>query len=187
MRRFFLETLLLCSLLSASAFGNSTLISLDPNDGSGDNFGFVTYGGGMFFAGFGGTPIYTTSGYAPGSTLGGSGDIFFSNGFAKIGPISSPVSFNVGTLFLSTITFPTNSKDFRAPVDIQFDVTGTLDTTGEMIDVSGEAQGYIKFTFVNGAYYGQDFTEVPEPGALGLVGTGLLGIFAFNAIRRRHV
>jgi len=72
MRRLVLATLLLCSLLPASAFAD-TIIGLVPNDGSGDNFGFRTYGPGYNISGEGGIPADTFSefppGYAPGSTL----------------------------------------------------------------------------------------------------------------------
>jgi hypothetical protein len=180
MRRLFLETLLLCSLISANAFAN-TIIHYFPNDGSGDNFGFVTYGVGFYIAGGGGTPVAFFNdfvGYAPGSTLGGSTDIFFSSGFARIGPISSDVAFFVGTLFLSSITLPTNGQDFRAPVEIDFGASGILLSTGDTIDAGGGAQGFIKFDFINGAYYPESFVQAPEPGTLALIGTGLLGIFA---------
>jgi hypothetical protein len=50
MRRPVLATLLLCSLLPASAFAD-TIIGLVPNDGSGDNFGFRTYGPGYNISG----------------------------------------------------------------------------------------------------------------------------------------
>jgi hypothetical protein len=180
MKRLLVGTLLLCSLMSASAFAN-TIISYRPNDGSGDNFGFVVSGPGFLVAGGGGTPVdfFSVFGYAPGSTLGGGSDIFFSEGFAMIGPISYDVFFNGGGLSMSTITLPTNGMDFRAPVTIGFDATGTLDTPlQQSIDVSGSANGYIRFDFSNGTYTPENFVEVPEPGTLGLIGTGLLGVAA---------
>jgi hypothetical protein len=180
MKRLLVGTLLLCSLMSASAFAN-TIIGYSPNDGSGDNFGFINYNGNGFVAGGGGTPadFFNTLGYVPGSILGGSTDIFFFGGFARIGPISSDVFFNVGTLFMSTITLPTNGKDFVAPVTISFGATGTLDNPlQQSIDVSGSADGHIRFDFFNGAYYPESFVQVPEPGTLGLLGVGLLGVAA---------
>ena len=181
MKRLLVGTLLLCSLISASAFAN-TIIGYSPNDGSGDNFGFITYGAGFYITGGGGTPVDFFNilfGYAPGSTLGGFTDIFFDGGFARIGPISSDVFFNVGTLFMTTIILPTNGKDFVAPVTIGFGATGTLDTAlQQSIDVSGSADGHIRFDFFNGAYYPESFVQVPEPGTLGLLGVGLLWVAA---------
>jgi len=179
MKRLLVGTLLLCSLMSASAFAN-TIIGYVPNDGSGDNFVFATYEVGFFITGGGGTPFdfFNSFGYAPGSTLGGPTDIFFSGGFAKIGPIPSDVTFDVGTLFLSAITLPTNGQGFRAPVRIDFDASGRLDSTGNTFNVSGGASGYIRFDFINGAYYPEHFVEAPEPGTLGLIGAGLLGVAA---------
>src|ERR1700746_3290700 len=94
MKRLLVGILLLCSLVSAEAFAN-TIIGYSPNDGSGDNFGFITYGPGFFIAGFGGTPadFFNTLGYAPGSTLGGFTDIFFSDGFANSGYSPSQVVY----------------------------------------------------------------------------------------------
>jgi hypothetical protein len=140
------------------------------------------YGPGFFIAGFGGTPadFFNTLGYAPGSTLGGFTDIFFSDGFAKIGPSSSEIFYNVGTLFLSTITFPTNGQNFRAPVSVGFDAIGTSVDTGNSFEVSGGADGYIGFYFSNGTYFADSrgFVETPEPGTLSLLCIGVLGVIA---------
>jgi len=188
MKRLVVVTLLLCSLISAKAFAN-TIIGYLPNDGSGDNFGFVTYGPGFLIAGGGGTPFdfFNVQGYAQGSVLGGSTDIFFEGGFAKIGPISSDVFFDVGTLFMSTITLPTNGQDFRAPVSIGFDATGhPVDLSLNSFDVSGSANGYIKFFFSDGFYFPDPigFMEAPEPGTLGLVGTGLVSLILAGICRK---
>ena len=191
MKRLLVGILLLCSLVSAEAFAN-TIIGYIPNDGSGDNFGFITYGPGFFIAGFGGTPadFFNTLGYAPGSTLGGFTDIFFSDGFAKIGPNSSEVFYNVGTLFLSTITFPTNGQNFRAPVSVGFDAIGTSVDTGNSFEVSSGADGYIQFYFSSGAYFADSrgFVETPEPGTLSLLCIGVLGVIARggNKLLRRN-
>src|SRR5215470_12848404 len=102
-----------------------------------------------------------------------------SEGAARIGPISANVFFDFGVLFMSTITLPTNGKDFIAPVTISFDAAGTLDTPLQQpIGADGSADGHIKFDFVDGRYYPESFTQVPEPGTLGLLGVGLLGLAA---------
>jgi len=110
MKRLLVGTLLLCSLVSASAFA-TTIIGFAPDDGSGDNFGFTVYGNGMYVTGGGGTPFEFFNaivGYPPGFLVGGITDIFFDGGFARIGPISANVFFDFGILFMSTITLPTN-------------------------------------------------------------------------------
>jgi hypothetical protein len=190
MRRLILATPLLCSLLTATAFAD-TIIGLVPNDGSGDNFGFRTYGPGYNISGGGGIPADAFSdfppGYAPGSTFGiGGAEIFFEDGFAKLGPISSDVDFTDGTLFVSSVTLPTNGKDFRAFVTVSFNASGIFLATGEPISANGSAHGYIDFSYIDGAYYPGAFKETPEPGTLALVGTGVLGIVARAKKRLMH-
>jgi len=180
MKRLLLGAWLLCSLLSASAFGDSISIYLTPNL-FGDNVAFVVYSGGGYVFGVGSTPFgfFTNAfGYPPGASVGGPTDLFMSDGSAKIGPNVSDVLFTTGTLFPSTITLPTNGKDFRASVSLGFEAPGTLVTTGEAIDVGGTVQGSIQFHFVDGLYYSDNFIQAPEPGTLGLLGIGLLGVAA---------
>jgi hypothetical protein len=76
------------------------------------------------------------------------------------------------------ITIPTDGRDgFRAFVDISFSHTGINVETGQTIDVAGGAFGSISFyRGVDGGYYPSDFVQAPEPGTLGLIGTGLMGI-----------
>lgn len=183
MRRLILGALLLwCLLIPVSVFADSVKIGFVPNDGSGDNFGFAIYGPGYFIAGGGGTPVDFFSdffpGYAPGSTVGGSSGIFFDSGFARLGPNSSSVEFLDGTLFVSSISLPTNGQDFRAWVNVSFFASGILDSTGDPITASGGANGHIDFVFINGGYYPTGFAEAPEPGTLALIGTGLVAILA---------
>jgi len=187
---FFSAILLLCVLIPASALADSVVIDYGPNSGGGDNFGFAIRAPGLYISGFGGTPFdFFNCGcfgpeYRPGSTLGGFTDIFFSDGFAQIGGISSEVSFDVGSLFMSSIVLPTNGKDFNAPVEIAFSASGTLVDTGDSITASGGANGHIKFDFSDGLYYPEYFIAAPEPGTLGLIGTGLIGILA--RVRKRR-
>jgi hypothetical protein len=191
MRRLVFAALLVCSLMSATAFAG-TIIYLAPNGGGGDNFGFVTYGPNFYATALGSLSADVFSdfppGYAPGSTIFGGGmTIFFDNGgFARVGPISSDLALTGGTLFISSITLPTNGKDFKAFVNVNFDAFGTLLANGASFDAGGSANGYIVFSYFNGAYYPSGFTEVPEPGTVSLVTAGVLGILprARNKFRR---
>jgi hypothetical protein len=59
----------------------------------------------------------------------------------------------------------------------------TVADTGQIIDLYGSSKGKITFFRADGLYYAGSFTTVPEPGTLGLMGTGLIGIF--SVARRR--
>jgi hypothetical protein len=183
MQRFLWATPMLFLLMSGSAFASSvsTFIFLQPNDGSGDNFGFFQQGGGVIIGIGGGTPydFFNIDGYAPGSTLGGSTDVFLSSGFVQFGGNFHDLDFSgPGTLFLSSFTLPTNGKDFTAPVEVDFSAFATIADTGQPLDVSGGRSGKMTFHFFDGFYYASGFTVVPEPGTLGLMGTGLISILA---------
>ena len=193
MRRLFLGALLLCLLVPASAFADTVTVSLAPNDGSGDNFGFQLQGAGHSVSGGGGLPYDNFNagppGYAPGSAVNIAGPIFFDFGMATIGSSSDEVDFGVGSLSASPITLPSNGQNFTGLVDISFDASGTLFTTGQPISVSGDAQGYITFDYINGGYYPESLEltgagqvtpplVTPEPGTLALIGTGLLWVLA---------
>ena len=187
MKRFFLALLLLV-FASATAFADSILIGYGPNDGSGDNFGFIIQGQNFFITGGGGTPFdfFNIFPYAPGSTLGGSTDLFMGGGSAVIDGVSYTVFYDVGSLFMSTIVLPTNGRDFNAFVNISFGVSGTLAETNTPISVSGSENGHIYFTYFPGGgfYAAGDFVPVPEPATVILIGTGVVGLFIRSRNRR---
>ena len=180
MKHRVLTALLVATLLSGCAFAN-TIIYMIPNDGSGDNFGFVTYGPGYYFSGDGGLSYSLfnwTDGYAPGSVWPVGGELFLGSGLAKVGGTSFEIFYQAGaSLFVSSFTFPAKGTSFRPLVDVGFSAVGFNPDTGQTFDVNGGAQGYINFYFYNGLWYtGSRFEEVPEPGTLALIVTGVLGL-----------
>jgi hypothetical protein len=183
----------LFALMSGTAFATSisTFISLTPNDGGGDNFSFLEQGRGFTVGAFGGTdwPFFNAfDGYAPGSTFDGNTGVSFADAFARIGGQFYELGGSPGALFISTFTFPTNGKDFVAHVFIEFLGFFTL-PDGEPLDVDGGAKGTITFHFVNGLYYPDEagfvMKIVPEPGTVGMMGTGLIGVLALLRKRLR--
>ena len=192
MKRFLwaLPTFLL--VISASALADSIIIGLNPNDGSGDNFGFIIKSSGLTFGGGGGTPYssFNDQGYAPGSTFGGDLGVFLNNGnnFAKIGDTSysdDNVLYSGGSLFLSSFTLPTNGKDFTVQVTADFSAFATIIATGQGFGVSGSGIGTMTFLFspISGLYYAEPVVfrntpvaVIPEQATFGLVGTGLLSM-----------
>jgi hypothetical protein len=190
MKRFLWVTPILFLLLTASAFAD-TVIGLIPNDGSGDNFGFNQQGSKGFIHVGGGLPFFFfhVGEYAPGSTLGGSTGIFFTDGFllSPNGNSRDFVSSSGGTLFLSSFTLPTNGKEFKVRVEIDFTMSLIFADTGETLDVTGARVGSLTFHFFNGSYFADSrgFTVTPEPSTLGLMGTGLISILALARKRLR--
>lgn len=188
MGRFLWAIPLLFVLISSGAWADFVKIGLGPNDGSGDNFGIEQQSNGMTVFLAGGTPVtfFNAFGYAPGSTLGGSTTVFLDFGSALIGGVSYDLLVSTGSLSMTLVTLPTNGAyTVTDPVVLSFSGFGIVTATGQGIDVGGSSNGYITFVRQGdtGLYYARDFTTVPEPGTVGLIGTGLIGIF--SVARRR--
>jgi hypothetical protein len=181
MRRFLLPLSLLCvTLISSTAFADH--IYLFPNDGSGDNFGFVGRMNGhqLFLSGGTTYSFFGNGGYSPGSTFGGGDTLFLYPTTVWID--GTPMEFGFpqtdSTIFISSFTLPTNGKDFTKFVEVGFSAMGINFDTGQTIGVGGEASGKISFYFSpeTGQYYPGNFVQAPEPGTLGLIGMGIIGI-----------
>jgi hypothetical protein len=187
MRRFLWATPLLIVLISSGAWADSVNIFLSPNDGSGDNFGIEQQSRGMTVFLGGGTPFdfFNILGYEPGSTLGGDTTVYLDFGTAQIGGVNYDLDITTtGDLFMSGITLPTNGAfTVTDPVVLSFTGSATIADTGQIINVSGSSTGKITFQEYGGLYYAGAFTTTPEPGTVGLIGTGLIGIF--SVARRR--
>jgi hypothetical protein len=188
MKRSLLPLSLLCvTLISSTAFADH--IYLIPNDGSGDNFGFIGRMNGHQLSLSGGTPadFFGTGGYAPGSTFGGGATLFLDPAVVWIDGM--PLEFGFpqtdSAIFISSFNLPTNGKDFTKFVQIGFSAMGISFDTGQTIQVGGRARGQIPFDFEpnTGLYYPGAFVQAPEPGTLGLIGIGIIGIL--GAARRR--
>jgi hypothetical protein len=181
MKRFLLVLSLLClTLISSTAFADH--IYLIPNDGSGDNFGFVGQMNGHQLLLSGGTPydFFGTGGYAPGSIFGGGATLFLYPAVVWIGGLPLEFGFpqSDSIIFISSFTLPTNGKDFTKFVEIGFSAMGRSFDTGQTIAVGGGAAGKMFFYFSpdSGLYYPGAFVQAPEPSTVGFIGIGIVGI-----------
>jgi hypothetical protein len=174
-------------MLSSGAFAD-TIVHFTLNDGFSDNFDFQISSPLISFYGSGTTPFdfYNASlTFAPGSTFFGETSLHLTTGFARISSTFYEVQYSPGQLFVSTFVFPTNGHDFRVPVELSFSEDGVLVGTDYTISPQGSVQGYMRFAFYNGAYIPiGGFEQAPEPGTIGLLGTGLIGVLAKFKKRR---
>jgi len=190
MRRFLWATPLLFVLISSGARANSVSISLGVNNGLGYNFGFEEQSPGMTVFLDGGTNVFVFFiGYAPGTTLSAfAAPVYLDDGIAQIGGVDYPLNVTTtGSLFMSSFTLPTptnGASNIAEPVVLTFTDSVTVAATGQIINLAGSQAGKITFFLdPDGLYYAGGFTTIPEPGTVGLMGTGLIGIF--SVARRR--
>ena len=177
------------TLISSTAFADH--IYLSPNDGTGDNFGFVgrTNGHPLFLSG--GTPysFFGIGGYEPGSTFGGYETLYLYPTTVWIEGMPMEVVFppTDSYIFISSFTLPNNGKSFSQFVEIGFSALGINYETGQTFGVGGEARGTISFYFSpdSGLYYPEGFAQAPEPGTLALMATGFAGLY--SVIRKKRL
>jgi len=193
MKRSLWATPLLLVLISGTSLANIiTTISLVPNDGTGENLGFSQTAPGFSVGLSGGTPVsfFGIEGFAPGTTLGGVTDVFFDGGFAVINGVGHELDLSGGSLFMSSITLPTNGAiQVTFPVQLELSASGAFADTGDSFDVDGGASGTITFDLDNGVYYPEGFvqkpvTTTPEPSTVSLMAVGLICVFGLIGKRR---
>jgi hypothetical protein len=171
-------------LLSVSAFADSVTMELFPQPGGIDNFSLVEQGNGFKVSFTGETPYGTSffrPQYSPGSMVGGLTDVYTASVSVKINGVSYDVeSFSFAPeLFIFPFTLPTNGKDFTTNTAVFFAFSAIL-TNGQTFDLFGGAPGKMTFRFGDGIYASEPvrLTTIPEPSTLGLLVTGITGLFA---------
>ncbi|PYV80839.1 MAG: hypothetical protein DMG93_17705 [Acidobacteria bacterium] len=202
MKRFLWALPIFLVAVSLGAFADGIRFGLSPNDGSGDNFGYLEQRAGFSIQIHGGTPvdffpaaITDAFGYAPGSVFGGATQVFFTDSFIQVGNNTYDLGFSgPGSLFVSSFTFPNDGTGFTTQVQGNFSVPAYyyVGTQLKTINVSGTGSGTITFAFdsITGVYYGASpvvFTgsTTPEPATFGLMGTGLMTILGVWRWRRK--
>jgi hypothetical protein len=179
-RSLLLLSLLCATLISSTAFADH--LYLIPNDGSGGNFGFVGQMNGHPLSLSGGTSysFFGFAGYFPGSVFGGGDTLFLDPTVVWIDGVPMEFGFpqTDSSIFISSFTLPTNGTSFTKFVTVDFSATGINFDTGQTIGIGGVANGKIAFYFSpdTGLYYPGNFVQAPEPGTLGLIGIGIIGI-----------
>jgi len=184
MQRFLLLSAVCVGLISSASFADH--LYLFVNTGSGDNFGYISEMNGHPLILSGGSDFFFFGniGYMPGSTMGGGAGLYLYDSALWINGVATDFSFPSATIFMTSFTLPTTGKDFHVPVDISFFASGIDYLSGQTIDLSGGASGFIDFTYApDGLYHPGDFVEAPEPASLGMVAIRLVGIL--GATRRR--
>jgi PEP-CTERM motif len=159
------------------------LMTMYPNDGSGDNIGFTFSGPGVLITGIAGMGCFDWC-----STLGtynpsGSPSQIFLTSFnsVKLGGVSyDPTFFNVD--FFDQFGGVNPMASGIAGTDtVPLNVNFTLPTGGGWgfdFEPSTDEFGNPYYYFVSGTFYAAAPAPVPEPGTIGLILTGMVGMGA---------
>ena len=181
-------------------------VLVGPNYGSGDNVDFTLIGPGTNITGIGGIACFDwcspLNPVSPGQVFPGfAPQIFISNfNTAMVGgknyDPNADIAFTSGFFIgvFGSITLPANGSDVTAclPGNAESPITGfvgegpaftqmnlTLPAGGSFCTAWNFADG--QYTFVQGKF---SVSTVPEPGTVGLMGSGLVAVFG-AALRKR--